>query len=312
MGGRREAGLWRRRTERQTATTKMTTSRDDGGDIVRDLVPSWLRSANLGYAIPNFEMAGIVTPRSLADLELRYFGPLGVTDGDDRKRLFYLVQRVRGELRREKEEEDDNNEEKKAKAAKAVAVAAVVRDLGRDKEMERRAGEEDNDYDDDYAGDDDAFQSPSSSDFDSRDRGELTSTVVVATMTTARGIRDGGMDVISPVTMSSSSPLLASGDNHKRRLDRHHRHNHHHDDVGGDDDGGIVVSAAGIESSPFQASGRIRHSHLDHRGGNNDGGGGGKTAGAGAGTPVASAGQVSSPASAAAAAATGGATGGGG
>ena len=62
------------------------------------LVASWLSSIDLGHAAANFEMAGIVTPRSLAELELVHYGPLGVKSAEHRKRLFYLVQRARAEL----------------------------------------------------------------------------------------------------------------------------------------------------------------------------------------------------------------------
>ena len=67
-----------------------------------DLVSRWLTAANLAYAVPNFQMAGIVSPRSLAELELIYFEPLGVTKADDRKRLFYLIQKVKGEIEKSK------------------------------------------------------------------------------------------------------------------------------------------------------------------------------------------------------------------
>lgn len=96
------------------------------------LVPTWLNAANLGYAIPNFEMAGIITPRSFADLELQYFEPLGVTDDDDRKRLFYLIQRVRGELRK-KEEVDDAA----AFAAAATGTARPKTAGGKDESLTR-------------------------------------------------------------------------------------------------------------------------------------------------------------------------------
>jgi hypothetical protein len=68
-----------------------------------DPVSRWLTAANLAYAVPNFQMAGIVSPRSLAELELSYFEPLGVTKADDRKRLFYLIQKVKGEIERKKQ-----------------------------------------------------------------------------------------------------------------------------------------------------------------------------------------------------------------
>lgn len=96
----------------------MTTSSNN-------LVPTWLNAANLGYAIPNFEMAGIITPRSFADLELQYFEPLGVTDENDRKRLFYLIQRVRGELRKK---EEDN-----AAAATSTAATSTATGIARPK-----------------------------------------------------------------------------------------------------------------------------------------------------------------------------------
>ena len=74
-----------------------SSSSSSAGDSP-SLVASWLSSIDLSHAVPNFEMAGIVSPRSLAELELVHYGPLGVTSAEHRKRLFYLVQRVRSEL----------------------------------------------------------------------------------------------------------------------------------------------------------------------------------------------------------------------
>ena len=59
-------------------------------------------------------MAGIITPRSFAELELSYFEPLGVTKAEDRKNLFYLVQHVKreianGEIAKREAKENDNN-----------------------------------------------------------------------------------------------------------------------------------------------------------------------------------------------------------
>ena len=65
---------------------------------VSELVPHWLSEVNLSYAIPNFEMAGITTPRSFAELPLSYYEPLGVTKAEDRKNLFYLIQHVKKEI----------------------------------------------------------------------------------------------------------------------------------------------------------------------------------------------------------------------
>jgi hypothetical protein len=61
-------------------------------------VESWLTASNLAYAIPNFRMAGIVSPRSFVELELAYFEPLGIKKPEDRKKLFFLIQKVKSEL----------------------------------------------------------------------------------------------------------------------------------------------------------------------------------------------------------------------
>ena len=70
-------------------------------------VDDWLTNVGLGYAVNNFRMAGIVSPRSLAELELGYFEALGVKKPEDRKKLFFLVQRVKTAL----EDLGDGNEE---------------------------------------------------------------------------------------------------------------------------------------------------------------------------------------------------------
>jgi hypothetical protein len=43
-------------------------------------------------------MAGIVSPRSFVELELAYFEPLGIKRPEDRKKLFFLIQKVKSEL----------------------------------------------------------------------------------------------------------------------------------------------------------------------------------------------------------------------
>ena len=59
------------------------------------LVATWLNGIGLRSAVPTFEAAGIVSPAHLADLDVSYFESLGVTDPDDRRKLFYLVQRIK-------------------------------------------------------------------------------------------------------------------------------------------------------------------------------------------------------------------------
>jgi len=62
------------------------------------IVENWLSQVGLGYAIQNFQMAGIVSPRSMAELKIDYFEALGVKKPEDRKRLFFLVQKVKAEV----------------------------------------------------------------------------------------------------------------------------------------------------------------------------------------------------------------------
>ncbi|KAL7580840.1 hypothetical protein ACA910_001113 [Epithemia clementina (nom. ined.)] len=59
------------------------------------LVCTWLTGIGLSYAWPTFEAAGIVTPAALAHLDVTVFAALGVTDPEDRRKLFYLVQRIK-------------------------------------------------------------------------------------------------------------------------------------------------------------------------------------------------------------------------
>jgi kinesin family protein 2/24 len=59
------------------------------------LVSTWLNGIGLGYAFPAFRAAGIVTPAALAELDLAHYEALGISDAGDRRKLFYLVQRIK-------------------------------------------------------------------------------------------------------------------------------------------------------------------------------------------------------------------------
>ena len=59
------------------------------------LVSTWLHGIGLGYAFPAFRAAGIVTPAALAELDLAHYEALGIKDPADRRKLFYLVQRIK-------------------------------------------------------------------------------------------------------------------------------------------------------------------------------------------------------------------------
>lgn len=76
------------------------------------LVSTWLSGIGLSHAIPTFKAAGIVTPAALAELDLAHYEALGVKDPTDRRKLFYLVQRIKMAARDgDDDEEPDSAQE---------------------------------------------------------------------------------------------------------------------------------------------------------------------------------------------------------
>jgi hypothetical protein len=69
------------------------------------LVATWLSGIGLSSAVPTFQAAGIVTPDALAELDVAHFEALGISDPDDRRKLFYLVQRIKMAVNRKKQED---------------------------------------------------------------------------------------------------------------------------------------------------------------------------------------------------------------
>jgi len=62
----------------------------------QSLVQTWLGAIGLSTdVLQTFEAAGIVNPKDLAELEIGHYPALGVKEPGDRKKLFYLVQRVK-------------------------------------------------------------------------------------------------------------------------------------------------------------------------------------------------------------------------
>ncbi|CAM9985811.1 unnamed protein product [Pylaiella littoralis] len=70
------------------------------GRSMSNLVDSWLNGIGLGYAVPVFAGQGISSPEMLAELDIVDFPELGISDQNDRKKLFYLIQRVKLALAR--------------------------------------------------------------------------------------------------------------------------------------------------------------------------------------------------------------------
>eukprot|EP00523_Entomoneis_sp_CCMP467_P020264 CAMPEP_0168863604 /NCGR_PEP_ID=MMETSP0727-20121128/19034_1 /TAXON_ID=265536 /ORGANISM="Amphiprora sp., Strain CCMP467" /LENGTH=1102 /DNA_ID=CAMNT_0008918675 /DNA_START=25 /DNA_END=3333 /DNA_ORIENTATION=+ len=107
------------------------------------LVSTWLTGIGLSYAWPNFEAAGIVTPAALANLDVTMFASLGVTDSEHRRKLFYLVQRIKLSIT-----EDNENQE-------ASAVDRVLASTQHQKQLEVSSKEAQNPVVDDDDDDDD-------------------------------------------------------------------------------------------------------------------------------------------------------------
>ena len=68
------------------------------------IVHQWLEGIGLNYAWHQFEAAGIVTPDALAELESQHFAALSVTASEDRRKLFFLVQRVKLALEQQQQQ----------------------------------------------------------------------------------------------------------------------------------------------------------------------------------------------------------------
>ena len=78
-----------------------------GQTCTEGLVDNWLTEVGLGYATQNFQMAGIESPRSMAELKVEYFEALGVKKPGDRKKLFFLVQTVKERLANGGDDEEE-------------------------------------------------------------------------------------------------------------------------------------------------------------------------------------------------------------
>eukprot|EP00934_Nitzschia_sp_Nitz4_P002179 Nitzschia sp. Nitz4//scaffold157_size52427//330//3656//NITZ4_006835-RA/size52427-augustus-gene-0.58-mRNA-1//-1//CDS//3329537440//2179//frame0 len=73
------------------------------------LVATWLNGIGLSSAVPTFAAAGIVTPAALAELDVAHFEALGIADPDDRRKLFYLVQRIKMAVNKDKTAKADQH-----------------------------------------------------------------------------------------------------------------------------------------------------------------------------------------------------------
>lgn len=112
---------------------------------------SWVRTYLEGIGFnssinANFEAAGIVTPAALAQLEVAHFAALGVTEADDRRKLFFLVQRVRQETENRNDAMENNAGEAEAKEQRLPMTRRRSKRLQQKQEIV--ASEDENDDDD--------------------------------------------------------------------------------------------------------------------------------------------------------------------
>lgn len=90
------------------------------------LVATWLSGIGLSYALPSFTAAGIVTPSALAELDAIYFEALGVKSPEDRRKLFFLVQRIKMAVERKDESVE---EEVDAVLASTMRSTSLILDI---------------------------------------------------------------------------------------------------------------------------------------------------------------------------------------
>lgn len=66
-----------------------------------NIVNNWLHNVGLNHVVPTFESHGISNANDLVKLKLADYVSLGVVDSDDRKKLYYLIQRIKMEIGKE-------------------------------------------------------------------------------------------------------------------------------------------------------------------------------------------------------------------
>ena len=110
------------------------------------LVSTWLNGIGLRSVVPTFEAAGIVSPSHLADLDVSYFESLGVTDPDDRRKLFYLVQRIKLAVNNKKDSNSKSSIISVEERVDAVVSESFVNE-DEDNEHSNQRDDDDDDFD---------------------------------------------------------------------------------------------------------------------------------------------------------------------
>ncbi|GMH70003.1 hypothetical protein TrLO_g14456 [Triparma laevis f. longispina] len=93
------------------------------------LVTTWLRGIGLSHCSAAFRAAGITTPSALSKLTLADYDRLGVVDVNERKKLFYLVQRIKMAVRESEGTNPDANNDENNEQSDNVRVGDLPNDL---------------------------------------------------------------------------------------------------------------------------------------------------------------------------------------
>jgi len=96
------------------------------------LVSTWLTGIGLSSAVPTFHAAGITTPSALAELDVNHFEALGISDPNDRRKLFYLVQRIKMVVNKEKPTSKGESVEEKVEALISSTIRTFEDDEAED------------------------------------------------------------------------------------------------------------------------------------------------------------------------------------
>ena len=120
------------------------------------LVQTWLSTIGLSQQIiDTFDAAGIVNPKDLAELEVNHFPALGVKEPGDRKKLFYLIQRVKMSV---PADDDDDDDEFLNRLDDSVSTTNQSRVSERSKQLGKaQRGELDDDLGDSFERDDNSL-----------------------------------------------------------------------------------------------------------------------------------------------------------
>jgi hypothetical protein len=90
------------------------------------LIATWLSGIGLAHCIPSFKAAGIVSPKDLAELDLAHYEALGVSEPADRRKLFYLVQRIKMAVNEDENEQESHQQKVDAMLSQTLSSSSKL------------------------------------------------------------------------------------------------------------------------------------------------------------------------------------------